>query len=121
MPGVWRLIWPVYSGSPTRVEDVLHDVMLGVWQRAPAYQPTGRVSTWIFWIAKYRVLKARASLVRQYPARLHTLPNAPEEEPLDEGLIRQERKRAVAALLAALRPEQRAVVERLLATRCVEA
>src|SRR5262245_22742054 len=70
--------------QPDQVEDVLHDVMLAIWQRAPAYQPTGRVSTWIFAIAKYRALKARASVVRQYLARFPPLLNASEEGPLDE-------------------------------------
>ena len=93
------------------VDDVLHDVMLAIWQQAPAYQGTGRVSTWIFGIATYQALQAPASAARQSPARLAARPHAPEETPLEEGLIRQERTRAVAAALAALRPEQRAVVE----------
>ena len=101
-----RLLW-----QPDQVEDVLHDVMLAIWQQAPAYQCIGRVSTWIFGIAKYKALKVRASAARQYPARPPTRPHAPVAAPLEEGLIRQERTRAVAAALTALRPEQRAVVE----------
>ena len=94
-----------------QVDDVLHDVMLAIWQQAPTYQGTGRVSTWIFGIAKYKALQARASAARQSPARRAARPHTPEETPLDEGLIRQERTRTVAAALAVLRPEQRAVVE----------
>ena len=79
-----RILW-----QPDQVEDILHDVMLAIWQQAPAYEPTGRVSTWIFGIAKYKAFKARASAPRQYPERLPALPNAPDEEILEEGLMRQ--------------------------------
>ena len=46
------------------VDDVLHDVMLAIWQQAPAYKGTGRVSTWIFGIATYQALQAPASAAR---------------------------------------------------------
>ena len=89
-----RLLW-----QPDQVEDVLHDMMLAIWQQVPAYQGTGRVSTWIFGIATYQALQARTSAARQSPARLAARPYVPEETPLEEGLIRQERTRAVAAAL----------------------
>jgi RNA polymerase sigma-70 factor (ECF subfamily) len=94
-----------------QVEDVLHDVLLAIWQQAPAYQPVGRVSTWIFGIAHYKALQARAAAVRHSPERFPATPDAPDAATLEECMTHQECVRAVTAALAALRPEQRAVVE----------
>jgi RNA polymerase sigma-70 factor (ECF subfamily) len=94
-----------------QVEDVLHDVLLAVWQQAPGYQPTGRVSAWIFGIAHHKALKARAAATQQSCEPCPVMPDTPDEETLEACVIRRERIQAVAAALAALRPQQRAVVE----------
>lgn len=94
-----------------QVEDVLQDVMLAVWRQAPGYQPTGRVSAWIFGIAHHKALKARAVAARHSPERLPHSPNVSDVVLLEEDLARQESAQAVATALVALRPEQRAVVE----------
>jgi RNA polymerase sigma factor (sigma-70 family) len=93
------------------VEDILHDVLLAIWQQASAYQPIGRVSAWIFGIAHHKALKARMMAARQVPERFPTRLDAPDAATPEAGMVCQERARAIAAALAALRPEQRAVVE----------
>lgn len=43
---------------PALVEEILDDTMLVVWRRAHTYNPTAKVSTWIFGIAYRQALKA---------------------------------------------------------------
>jgi RNA polymerase sigma-70 factor (ECF subfamily) len=101
-----RMLW-----QSDQVEDVLHDVLLAVWQQAPAYQPIARVSTWLLGIARHKALKARAAVAQQsskpFPAGL----DAPDVDTPEVCVTRQECAQAVAAALATLPPEQRAVVE----------
>src|SRR3954462_11183405 len=42
------------------VEEVLNDVMLGIWKGAASFDGRSRPSTWIFGIAYHRALKPRA-------------------------------------------------------------
>jgi RNA polymerase sigma-70 factor (ECF subfamily) len=101
-----RVLW-----QTDQVEDTLHDVLLAIWKQAPAYQPIGRVSAWIFGIAHHKALKARMTAARQVPERFPPRLDASDTATPEAGLMYQERDQAVAAALAALRPEQRAVVE----------
>jgi RNA polymerase sigma-70 factor (ECF subfamily) len=98
-------------GSPALVDDVLHDVMFVVWQRAALFRPMCRVSTWLFGIAWYKAHKAQHSPLQSPPAP----PAATETESHThnpEHLCWQgERSRMVARAVASLPPEQRTVVE----------
>jgi RNA polymerase sigma-70 factor (ECF subfamily) len=98
-------------GQPEQVEEVVHEVMLTIWQRASAYQSIGRVSAWIFGIAHHKALKAHAAAARQGPERFPVLTAASDTASAEDELMHHERTQVVAAALAALRPEQRAVVE----------
>src|SRR4029453_4394647 len=69
-----KMLWPT-----DQVEDVLHDVLIAIWQQAPAYQPTGRVSAWIFGIAHHKACKARTAAARQAPQQCPARPTAPAE------------------------------------------
>src|SRR5512144_397724 len=97
--------------SPELAEEVLDDVMLVVWQSAGRYNGTSRVSTWIFGIAHHKALKARARLA----SRATETPLSDDEvaggEGPDDVTMRGELDRLLARGLAALSPEQRAVVE----------
>jgi RNA polymerase sigma factor (sigma-70 family) len=97
--------------SPELTEEVLDDVMLVVWQSAARYNGTSRVSTWIFGIAHHKALKARARLA----SRAATTPLLDDEvtggEGPEDATMRGELDRLLARGLAALSPEQRAVVE----------
>jgi DNA-directed RNA polymerase specialized sigma24 family protein len=49
------------------VEEVINDVMLVVWQNAVRFEPTGRLSTWLFGITHRKALKALARSSRLSP------------------------------------------------------
>jgi RNA polymerase sigma factor (sigma-70 family) len=97
--------------SAELTEEVLNDVMLVIWQSAARYNGASRVSTWIFGIAHHKALKARALLA----SRAATAPLSDDEVTGEEGpedvTMRAELDRLLARGLAALSPEQRAVVE----------
>ena len=61
--------------SPELIEDVLQDVMLAVWLQAGSYRATGRVSTWLFGIARNKAFRAHAQTTKALPA----LPAEPED------------------------------------------
>ena len=97
-------------GSATLVDEVLHDVMLVVWQRAALFQPTCRVSTWLFGIAWYKAHKARKLPKSPLPASTAHEMGSQQDNP--EYLCREgERLRLLAHAVASLPPEQRTVVE----------
>jgi RNA polymerase sigma-70 factor (ECF subfamily) len=98
-------------GNPALANEVLHDVMLVVWQRAALFRPTGCVSTWLFGIAWYKARKARKSpLQLALPAPVAHEIGSHRDNP--EHLYWQwERSRLVAHALESLPPEQRTVVE----------
>lgn len=94
-------------GSSEAVEEVLHDVLLVVWQQAAHYQATGRVSTWLFGIARHKALKAytRGKIHTQSRRPLHAMPPAPDaDDQMDpeHWLTGQERARQVRQALAIL-------------------
>jgi RNA polymerase sigma-70 factor (ECF subfamily) len=97
--------------QPEQVEEVVNDVMLAIWQQAPHFQPTARVSTWIFGIAHHKALTAWARAARRLPMLPPDTADQCDQENPETDLAQQERLRAVATALQSLPPEQRAVVE----------
>ena len=96
--------------SPALVDEVLHDVMLVVWQRAALFRPTGCVSTWLFGIAWYKAYKTQKSPLPAPTAPAAHEPGSHQDNP--EHLCGQrERSRLVAHAVASLPPAQRTVVE----------
>ncbi len=102
------------------VEEVINDVMLVVWQNAARFDPTGRLSTWLFGIAHHKALKALARSSRHSPGPLSVPLEAIEaEDSMDlpaaddpeQTLMRQDLSRLLAQALEILSPEHRAVVE----------
>ena len=109
-PRLYRYFAKLLS-QPELIEEILDDVMIVVWQNAARYDGTAKPSTWIFGIAHFKALKARARLNKipaeppVHPAEA-TYADAPEALLMYDGL-RHELRRA----LERLSPEQRAVVE----------
>ena len=66
--------------SSALMEEVLHDVWLVVWHQAARYRARGRVSTWLFGIARHKALKAQA---RETRALLLPPPAPDQGDPTD--------------------------------------
>jgi RNA polymerase sigma-70 factor (ECF subfamily) len=104
------------------VEEVINDVMLVVWQNAARFDPSRRLSTWLFGIAHHKALKALARSSKQrfdLPLDPHGPPDD-SEEPHDyphdphnpeQTMLHQDLSRTLSRALEALSPEHRAVVE----------
>src|SRR5262245_31223592 len=97
--------------SPELSEEVLDDVMLVIWQSAARYNGTSRVSTWIFGIAHHKAWKARARLASRAAATPLSDDEVADDVGPEDVTMRGELDRLLARGLAALSPEQRAVVE----------
>ena len=88
-------------------EDLMQDVMLTVWRRAPTYDPAlAGVSTWIFTIARNRRIDAlrrgrRPPMDMLEPELRPEAPAAP-----DSTVAAQQWERRIAAAIATLPPEQ---------------
>lgn len=100
-----------YTGSLGHVEELINDVMLVVWERAPDFRGRSKVSTWILGIA-YR--KGLRSLERDRRRPQHEdvdeLVVASTDSP-EQDLSRRRLRDRVLAALARLPAEQRAVLE----------
>ena len=94
---------------PHAIEEAINDTMLVVWRRAATYTGTSKVSTWIFAIAYRRGLKLLARFdepVEDTGEDLLADDDAPEGS-----VMRRELHEALAAAMAQVSPEQRAVLE----------
>jgi RNA polymerase sigma factor (sigma-70 family) len=96
-------------GSRELVEDVLHDVWLVVWHQASRYRASGRVSTWLFGIARHKALKART---RETRSPLSQTPVPDQIDPTDPEYraTYEEFTRRVKQALNTLSPAQREVL-----------
>ena len=101
---------------PSLVEEVLDDTMLVVWRRAHTWLPTAKVSTWIFGIAYRQALKA----LRQVDDAVEFQDRDEQADAADADsfhaspdgtLQRQQLRIQLDGALAALSPEQRAVIQ----------
>jgi RNA polymerase sigma-70 factor (ECF subfamily) len=98
------------------IEEIVNDTMLVVWKKAPSWDASCKVSTWIFAIAWRKTRKAIGSLGsldglgEAVDAESELLEAGPESQP-DRQFARLRQHQAVDAALNALPPEQRAVVQ----------
>jgi RNA polymerase sigma-70 factor (ECF subfamily) len=98
------------------IEEIVNDTMLVVWKKAPSWDASCKVSTWIFAIAWRKTRKAIGSLSsldglgEAVDAEPELLEAGPESQP-DRQFARLRQHQAVDAALNALPPEQRAVVQ----------
>jgi len=98
------------------IEEIVNDTMLVVWKKAPSWDASCKVSTWIFAIAWRKARKAFGSLSSLHglgepvDAAPDLLEAGPDSQP-DRQFARLRQHQAVDAALSALPPEQRAVVQ----------
>ena len=96
------------------VEEVLNEVMLVIWMKAASFDGRSRPSTWIFGIAYHKAMKA---LAQRRPAeqpgesRAGEAVEAADPDEPESLMARRELASTLGRALAALSPEQRAVVE----------
>jgi RNA polymerase sigma-70 factor (ECF subfamily) len=92
------------------VEEVVDDTMLVVWKKAPSWDASCKVSTWIFAIAWRKARKAMHGADQPAEAEPDLLEAGPDSQPDRQfALLRQHQ--AVDAALNALPAAQRAVVQ----------
>ena len=104
-------------GDRALAEDLTQDVFLKVWHAAAGWRPLGRVSTWLFQIAKHHwwneadKRKRRGALSGSHGiAREETAArDADSASSPGEGLARAEAAAAVTRALASLSPRLRVV------------
>lgn len=103
-------------GRLERIEEVLDDVMLAVWQGARRFDGRSRVSTWVFGIAHHKALKA-LDRSRREADRSGDDPAELEHEPVtgaggpETAAARSELRSKLRRAMEALSPVQRAAVE----------
>lgn len=91
------------------VEDLLHDVLLVVWQQAARYQATSRVSTWLFGIARHKALKAMARATKSMSTPPH-VPNQLTALDPEYEMTRRESARRICCAFDRLPSPQREVL-----------
>ncbi len=103
-------------GDRAEAEDLVQEVFIEVWRRAPQYDPTrGTVSAWVTSMARSRALdrlraggrranKIHAVMAEPVPADFGV------QSPLESSVVR-EQQREVQAALAMLPGEQRSSIE----------
>jgi RNA polymerase sigma-70 factor (ECF subfamily) len=98
------------------IEEIVNDTMLVVWKKAPSWDASCKVSTWIFAIAWRRARKSLGALgsinaaFEEVDAEPDLLEAGADSQP-DQQFARLRQHQAVDAALNALPAEQRAVVQ----------
>lgn len=96
-----------YLGSAALCEEVVHEVLLIVWEQAAHFRVTTRVSTWIFGIAHHKALQARAAVAKTASAATQAPPVWRPENLPEIHVLQQAQTQEVAKALTRLPPEQR--------------
>ena len=104
--GVWRFIRRSVA-SQAIADELMQDVWFAVVQAAPRYQPSARFTTWLYTLARHRVIDAYR---RARPQQSLDAPDADGTPPVDrlaadcedEPLQRRAQDEQAAALLQAL-------------------
>lgn len=96
--------------QPALVEEILDDTMMVVWRKAYTFNHSSKVSTWILAIAYRQSLKALKRLGQLQDTATYESMDAATPGP-DDALQQQEVRKHLGDALAALSPEQRAVME----------
>ncbi|GGA30035.1 RNA polymerase sigma factor [Dyella nitratireducens] len=96
--------------QPALVEEILDDTMMVVWRKAYTFNHSAKVSTWILAIAYRQSLKALKRLGQRQDTEPYEGADASTPGP-DDALQQQEVRKHLDDALAALSPEQRAVME----------
>jgi RNA polymerase sigma-70 factor (ECF subfamily) len=92
------------------IEEIVNDTMLVVWTKAPTWDASCKVSTWVFAIAWRTARKAMHGMDESVDAEPDLIEAGPESQPERQyALLRQHQ--AVDAALGALSVEHRTVVQ----------
>jgi RNA polymerase sigma-70 factor (ECF subfamily) len=95
---------------PQIVDEIVNDTMLVVWRKAPSYNRTAKVSTWIFGIAFRRALKALKRV--DDPVDFEPDESTDQVGAGPESMLTQQESRAsITRALGRLSPDHRAVIE----------
>jgi RNA polymerase sigma-70 factor (ECF subfamily) len=104
-------------GSVEESEEVVLDVFAQIWRIAERYDvQKGRAETWIFTLARSRIIDCLRQIQRTNPSRNVSMDATEIQLPADdvdlfeEALIR-ERRTLVVAAMQTLPPEQRIIIE----------
>ena len=92
------------------VDEAMNAAMLVVWQKASRFQPTMKLSTWLFGIARNKALRILKTSIRQSPSCLATERVAGQAGPEDL-CIQQQQAQMVTQAVRLLPPHLRDVVE----------
>jgi RNA polymerase sigma-70 factor (ECF subfamily) len=92
------------------IEEIVNDTMLVVWRKAPTYDATCKVSTWVFAIAYRKACKAIDATDEPVDAEPDLREAEPGSQP-EQRFALLRRQQAVDAALYALPLEQRTVVQ----------
>lgn len=99
-------------GSAETADELTNDVMVEVWRGAHRYRGQSKPSTWVFGIAHHKAVDALRRRPLAPVVELHTLSSTPDPRPSPEdSALRESLRRSVAAALANLSADHRAVVE----------
>lgn len=108
--GLYRFILQI-TRRIDLVEEVINDVMFVVWEKAAEAVPRSRASTWILGIAHKKALQALRRGRNSEGVTLDESAHADLDPALDLAFGELETEEVLFALLRALSPEQRGVLE----------
>jgi RNA polymerase sigma-70 factor (ECF subfamily) len=97
--------------DPALAEDILSEVFLAVWRRAPQFEARSQVSTWLLAIARYKAIDA---LRRRHESALDETMAEGIADPADDpevALQKKDRAEVLRDSLAALSPEHAEVID----------
>ncbi len=99
-------------GQKEQAEDVLQEVMVVVWQKAPTFRGQTPAAGWIFGIAHHQAYTALRRAGRAPLVGLEAADDLPDSAPgPDAALLRRATRDEVVRALGALTPEHREVLE----------
>lgn len=108
-PKLFRFIQRI-SQQPDIVEEVIQETLLVIWEKPDGFNHTSKLSTWVFGIAYHKALKAIAWQSRSNNADVDGM-LAEWADPAANPAQRSENEDWLKCALAALSPDQRAVIE----------
>ncbi|HLT35976.1 MAG TPA: RNA polymerase sigma factor [Enhygromyxa sp.] len=104
---VWRTLRR-FGVADAALEDVAQEVFLVVYRRAGAWRDWSSPRSWLFGVARRVAADHRRSRDR-HARKLAALPELAAPRPVDERVDDHARLRAIAAAIASLSPDRRAV------------
>lgn len=120
--GAYQALFGLFAGKvqgylrrtgidPADAENILQDIMLAVWQKANLFDPQrASARTWIFSLARNRLIDIKRSLKREYSALERYSLETADDQVYEEDMLARAAGTKSVALLAQLPPEQARVL-----------